>query len=620
MVSQWQGGVVAGGGADGPPSVESWEPVTVPGRAEQFADADAVAYRLRFGDPRSSPGQRALFDFRGVYGDARFWLNDELLGEHETYFDQALFEFEPASENELVVECRRPSDGFGGVYETDHVPAELAVPGIWWGAHLRLRPASYLVDLTVNPRVTDDGAVIDVAVSIDAGETLDESVTLSLRPQGFRGGGAMERARVEAAAGERITVTQTLDLRDPALWWPRGFGDQHRYTVRAKFRDHERTVTTGVCPVQYAGGLWANGERVRTRGVNLLPSEEPLADLKRAIEADCNLVRVHAHVLPQSFYDAADEAGVLVWQDLPLTGSETVDTGRGARLARTLTGQYDHHPSMALYGVHDDPLDPFPDQLGTGRLDRLRFKRRVSGTEVDRSGADDIAAAFPVDANVFPVCGAPGTDPDAAHLYPGWSYGDADAIDWLLETFPEFGRVVTEFGAGSLADPAAKPDGLDLRRHEAAVDSTDPAVSQARQARTIKRVAEALRLHGSDVAAAFCLRDLAPGGGMGLLEQDGTAKPAYRALADSFQPVAALAEGPVSGTVDVTVVNDTPQQVDGTFSWQVDGAGTAGESIPVVVAPGDGEPVGTVSIPDTADELSLVVESAYGLSENIYHL
>ncbi|WP_267642659.1 hydrolase [Haloarchaeobius amylolyticus] len=617
MPSQWEGGTVVTARDTEPPVVDEWAPVSVPGRPARFAGEDAVAYRLQFSDPRAARDQRTLLDFRGVYGRARFWLDGELLGEHDTYFDPARFEFEPGPENELIVECHRPTDGFGGVYETDMVPGELAVPGVWWGAHLRLRPPAFVTDLVVNPRLTDDGAVIDTAVCVDAAEPVDESVTLTLRPEGFRGGGTMERVQVDADAGERVTVTRTLELHDPSYWWPQGYGDQHRYTVRAKFRDHERTRTTGICPVRYEGGLWANGQRVQARGVNLLPSDSPRADLAAAAEAGFNLVRVHAHVLPQWFYDAADEAGLLVWQDLPLTGPAAVDPARGQALARTLTGEYDHHPSVAMFGVHDDPVESFPERLGTGRLARLRFRRRVSGTTFDRATADAIASAFPDDATVFPVCGPPGCSPDAAHLYPGWDYGDADTVDWLLAKYPEFGRVVTEFGAGSLTERGARPVGLDRERHDAVVGDDGAGASQATQARIVKRVAEALRIDGADVLAAFCLRDVASGGGMGVVAHDGTPKPAYDALADSFQPVVALCDGTPPGSVDVTVVNDTPDQLDGTFSWT---AGEAGESVPVVVAPGAREPVGTVSVPADADTLELVVDGEGRRTVNRYSL
>jgi len=45
--------------------------------------------------------------------------------------------------------------------------------------------------------VAAPGAVIDAELEVEAGESLDDRISLSVRPQGFRGGGVMERARIE---------------------------------------------------------------------------------------------------------------------------------------------------------------------------------------------------------------------------------------------------------------------------------------------------------------------------------------------------------------------------------------------------------------------------------------
>ncbi|WP_440990958.1 glycosyl hydrolase 2 galactose-binding domain-containing protein [Haloarchaeobius baliensis] len=629
MTSQWEGGrVLAGTVGGGPPAVQSWEPVSVPGRPERFAGAPAVAYRLQFADPRSTPAQRALLEFQGLYGHARVWLNGELLGTHREYFAPARFEFEPAAENELVVECHRPPDGFGGAYETDHVADALAVPGIWWGVHLRLRPPAFLRDLVVNPRLTDDGGAIDVAVSVDAAEPVAEPVTLSLRPEGFRGGGAMEREQVEAGPGERITVTRTLTLREPSLWWPRNHGEQHRYVVRAKFRDHELTTTTALRSVDYGadGGLRVNGKRVRARGVNLLPSDDQLADFERVDEAGFTLARLHAHVAPPELYEAADEAGVLVWQDCPLSGEVRVDAERGRAVARTLANTVDHHPSVALFGVHDDPETPFDGRMGGGRMDRLRFRRRVGGETDARGTAERIAGALPADRPVFPICGQPGIGPDAAHLYPGWTFGDADAVDWLCATVPELTRVVTEFGAGSLTEAGAKPTGLDREVHDAVVGSDDPATSQAVQARTLKRVAETLRLQGADVLAGFRLRDADGGGGMGVLDSAGEPKPAYEALSTSLRPVVpVLREVPTPGAaVEARLLNDAPAEVEGTVRWSFEGppdaVDTAGEAVSVAAPAFESVAAGEVTVPADATAVSLALETGTTAVVNRYRL
>jgi beta-mannosidase len=667
MSGEWRAGEVEDATGAGPPSVASWEPVTVPGRPERFAGADAVAYRKRFPDPRQAAGQRAILDCRGLYGDATVYLNGEVLGHHDAYFRPARFEFEPADRNELVVVCRRPTDGYAGAYDSGAVPDALSVPGIWWGVHLRLRPAAFLADLTVNARRPDpDSGVVDVAVTVDAAAPVDDTVTLSVRPENFRGsGGSMERVPVDAQAGERVTVTHSVAVREPAAWWPADRGDPNRYAVRARFDDQERSVSTGFRSVTYDGddGLRVNGERVRARGVNVLPTTDPEADLERAQDVNATLVRLHGHVLPESFYDAADDAGVFVAQDLPLSGANaTADAGgggqrsveRGRELARAVASHVDHHPSVACYGIHDDPVAPFPERIGTGRTTRYRVRTRAARTSVDRDLAAAVATALPPDAVAFPVCGPLGTQPDAAHLYPGWRYGRAADVDWLTETYPDATRVVTEFGAGSLTDAGAGTDapvGLDREIHDAVLSDVDAgtwgdsvastneggessgsgcasadggavagkdvvARSQGTQARIVSRVASGFRRHGSDVLAAFCLRDVDPRGGMGVYAADGSAKPAAAALGDALAPVQAFLDADPPGSVPVVVVNDAPAPVSGTLT--VDALGVDATFDVDVPALGR-TTAGSVDVPSDATALDLAFETpAGGVERTVY--
>jgi len=653
MAGEWRAGVVQRDDGAGPPTVDSWEPVTVPGRPARFAGADAVAYRKRFPDPRQAPSQRTLLDFRGLFGTATVYLNDAVLGSHDTYYRPARFEFEPAAENELVVVCRRPTDGYAGAYGTEHVPDELAVPGIWWGVHLRLRPKAFLADLAVNAHRPDpDRGVVDVAATVDAGEAVDDAVTLSVRPENFRGsGGSMERVPVDADAGSRVTVTHSAEVRDPAAWWPADRGDPNRYTVRATFGEQERSVATGFCTVEFDrdDGLRVNGDRVRARGVNVLPTTDPEADLERARDLNATLVRVHGHVLPESFYDAADAAGVFVAQDLPLTGPGDGDrtVERGQTLARALATHVDHHPSVACYGVHDDPVGPFADRIPSGRTARYRLRTRAARTSVDRELADAVADALPAGAVAFPVCGPLGTSPDAAHLYPGWQYGRAADVDWLTDTYPDAASVVTEFGAGSLtesgagsltesgagavsgSDDDARPVGLDRDTLDGVLDDVDAgpwgtatgddvvARSQGTQARVLARAASGFRQHGTAVLAAFCLRDVDDGGGMGVFARDGTEKPAAAALADALAPVQAFLAQDPPGTVDVVLVNDAPAAVSGTLAVESDGVDERFD----VDAPALGvATAGTVTIPREAATISLTFETGAGAVDRTVHL
>ena len=614
MLGQWLAAPVEPNDENEPPTMESQQPVTVPGSPAALAGTDVVAYRTAFSDPCDADQTRATLELSGLYGEARIWLNDTFLGAHRSYFTPWQVTFEPEPENELIVECHRPPDAFGGVYETDLLPAERRVPGIWWDASVEPHGSVAITDLSVTPELTADGGTIHAAITVDAAEPVEDRITLSLRPQGFRGGGAMERARVEAAAGERVVVEGRIDVREPRLWWPRGVGSQHRYAVHAKLGEQEVVATTGFSTSSYGDdGLVVNGRPIPARGFNVLPGGEPAETIDRAVDANANLLRMHAHVPPSTLYEACDEAGLLVWQDFPLTGPVEYEQERGIEVGSALVDRCEARPSVAAYGVHDDPRSPFETPLGSGRLARLRFRWRAWRTAFDHAPADAVADALETDRPVFPVMGAPGTDPDASHLYPGWEYGTASDIDWLTGTYPGIEDVVTEFGAGSATEggdgvPGTHPafDQLD----------EDPAETQYEQERTLGHVAEHLRLRRTDVLAAFALQDVRPGGGMGVIDANGAEKPGFDAIAAAYEPVQAVVTDPLTpGTVGVTVLNDTHERVSGTLEWE---SGGRSGSVDIDADPLSRVPVGGAKVDDDAEQLLLELSTSDGTVRNRY--
>jgi len=630
MAVEWTAGTVDPS-SDGLPDPDEWTEVEVPGRPDEFAGADAVAYRTTFPDPRSTPDHRAILELYGAYAHAEVWLNGDRLGTHDAYFVPARFEFEPESANDLRVVCRAPTDRYGGVHATDRVPDEMAVPGIWWNVAVRIRPPTYVADLSLAPRQTDDGAEIGVAITVDSTEGFDDRVTLSLRPEGFRGGGAMERLPVEVPPGDRVTARRTIDVRDPRYWWPRGLGEQHRYTVRAKLEDHEKTATTGFCDVDRdEDALLVNGEPVALRGFDVLPSDDPVADVEAAIEANANVLRAYGHVPPRAFHEASTEAGVLVWQDLPLVGPGSFDLDRGRTLATALAEEYGQHPSVATYGIHADPADPFPEPLGTGRLARLGVRWRAWRTAYDREPAERVAEAFPDDTLVLPVSGKPGTNPDAASLYPGWDFGTPADVEWLLDRYPSLGELVGEFGAAALAgDVEAHSDDFDWDVHDVRVGGDDPEASQAYQATLLETVVEALRRRGTALQTAASLRDPFEMGGMGVLTVDGERKRAFETVAEAFEPVQAILDGPQGNADGVVICNDSRTPVEGTLTWSVgdpggasertDGSGSEPDGSAAVRVPAGGRTaVDEIELPDDGT-VELEFETDERSVRNAYH-
>lgn len=594
----WRGAAVDPDGAY--PDPDTWTEVAVPGRPAQFAGADAVAYRTTVEDPRTALESRAVLDLRGVYAHATVFCNGTELATHDTYFEPFRVPLGDhlEAENDLRVVCRRPTDGFGGVYGTDLVSDERSVPGIWWDATLRTYPGTYVDAMVARPELHGEEGRVTLSTTVVADEALDDRITFSVRPKAQRRGrGMMERAPIQAAAGERVTVEHSLTVRDPALWWPADHGDQHRYVVRAKVAGVERTVTTGFRSVSREDGtVLVNGTETTGRGVNVVDATE--ADVERAREVGANLLRTHAHVPSPAVVSACADAGVLLWADLPLSGPESVDPDRGRELATALGRQHERSPALVAVGVHDDPVDPFATPLGDGTLDRLRFRWRTWRADYDGATASSVADTLPASVLSFPVVGPPGIGADATTLYPGWRYGSPAWLDWLLDRYVGT-AAVAEFGVGPLPADAAVGDGA----------SEDPGPTAA-----LKHLAERLRAERIGLLATFALRDPA-GTDLGVFDGDGEPKPAAAALAGAFEPVQATLADPTPGESDVVVCNDLDRRFSGTLAWE--SPADSGE-VSVTVGTRARATVTEIPLPEAGERVRLVLSLADRTVENDY--
>jgi beta-mannosidase len=140
-----------------------------------------------------------------------------------------------------------------------------------------------------------------------------------------------------------------LCVKDPSVWWPKGSGDQKLHNVNITVFDSSATVLAewsrrvGFKHVEWrpcegapkGARPWicaVNGRPIFLQGINWTPERlasmdataaetEELVGLYR--EMGCNLVRVWGGAVlgSEALYDACDRAGLLVWQEFPLSSS-----------------------------------------------------------------------------------------------------------------------------------------------------------------------------------------------------------------------------------------------------------------------------------------------------------
>jgi beta-mannosidase len=385
---------------------------------------------------------------------------------------------------------------------------------------------------------------------------------------------------------------------------------------------HRRQLRTGLRQVRMKNWITTvNGERLFLKGANHGPTRMALADAKPdeleadvvlAKEAGLDLLRLHAHVTRPEVYDAADRHGLLLWQDMPLQWGYKGIRKQAVRQAREAVDLLGHHPSIAMWCGHSEPLaidnEPGQVDLSPGRFFALQELPTWNKSILDRSvgraleKSDKTRPVIP-HSGVLPNPASGGTD---SHLYFGWYHGDERDLPGFAARIPRMVRFVSEFGAQAIPDsddfiePDRWPD-LDWRRlgrtHNLqrsmfervglgpdafATFAEWRGATQRYQADLIRFHIETLRRLKYRPAGGFChytLADGHPAITWSVLDHDRKPKEALAALTAACAPVIVVAERPrptyLTGApidLDVHVVSDlrTPvpgAQVSATLSW-----------------------------------------------------
>ncbi len=148
---------------------------------------------------------------------------------------------------------------------------------------------------------------------------------------------------VLAADGKTTVELPEIKLEDPQLWWPNGTGDHPLHSLEFSFVSEEgvtsdkEQVTYGIREVNTrfdekpgARIFSVNGQDIFIKGGNWIASDALLrlsaeryeAEVKMHAEMNMNMIRIWGGSMTErpEFYKACDKYGLLVWQDLWISG------------------------------------------------------------------------------------------------------------------------------------------------------------------------------------------------------------------------------------------------------------------------------------------------------------
>lgn len=311
-------------------------------------------------DPGLFGADRVFLECDGLDTIADLSLNGEPLGRADNMYVQHRYDVTDRlrqGENSIAIRftspvnfarpwleqdpCMSPGDSIPGSVYTRKCPSQwgwdwgpkIPTSGIWRPIRLAAYNTARIEDVWVRQKHSQGRVMLNIEVSLEQFAGGDTSVAVRLvHPDG--------RAEEREVAPEGGTAGCTIDIADPMLWWPNGYGEQPLYRVEAVLKEQGREVHVvsrkiGLRSIEleqkadeFGRGFTfvVNGVAVFCKGADWIPADQfppRITDehyrhlIRSAAQANMNMLRIWGGGFyeDERFYDLCDEYGILIWQD-----------------------------------------------------------------------------------------------------------------------------------------------------------------------------------------------------------------------------------------------------------------------------------------------------------------
>jgi beta-galactosidase len=351
---------------------------TVPGYRR-----DASWYRKSITIARAPPGTRHALLFEAANMKADVYVNGVRAGSHVggyLPFEVDISNVTHPGPNEVLVRVDNSID-------RQLIPSQssdfVLYGGLTRDVLMITRPQTYIAAITADtPRVSAESADTRITVTLAnfAGDTDLLLAALVRDPEGNEVGRAERNMTVRAGQ-----VQVSLDIptfKSPQLWSPRS---PRLYTAEASLlRPRDRKVVYSTSDrfgyrwfeFKPHGAFYLNGERLLIRGSSrheehagygaAVPEAIQRADLEAAKAMGANFLRLAHYPQAPAVYRAADELGLLIWDELPWCRGGVGDAVWKQNTERMLREQIAYnrnHPSIIIRSLGNE-LDWLPDFEG----------------------------------------------------------------------------------------------------------------------------------------------------------------------------------------------------------------------------------------------------------------
>ena len=306
------------------------------GVGKEVGEKKVIWYKRMFTVPKSWRGRDVLLNFGAVDWQADVWVNGAKVGSHTGGYTPFSLNITQAlsqkGDNELVVRVWDPTDKCDQPHGKQVTEPQgiwySPVTGIWQTVWIEPVEKAHISGLNITPDIDHNTLTVNVSGTGADEQYIAEAIVKD-------NGRIVGRGR--ALAGETITINMPADVK---LWSP---DSPYLYDLEVSISSGGKTVDkvksyaamrkistkkdgNGVVRLQLNNkdlfqygpldqGWWPDG-------LYTAPSYEAMVyDVDKTKEWGFNMIRKHVKIEPALWYTYCDRNGIIVWQDMPSSGS-----------------------------------------------------------------------------------------------------------------------------------------------------------------------------------------------------------------------------------------------------------------------------------------------------------
>ncbi|MGA2807731.1 MAG: glycoside hydrolase family 2 protein [Terracidiphilus sp.] len=283
--------------------------------------------------------------------------------------------WQPKTKTDPKTYIRKPAYEYGWDWGPRFVTS-----GIWKPVRLEAWDKVRIADFAIRQRdVSREVAHIDAEVEVEAATAGAAKVTVQYSDAGKP---ATVASNATLHAGRNV-IDLPIEIRQPKLWFPAGYGEQPLYAFTAQVESggqtsDERKTKAGLRSIVLHRELdkWGrsfelvvNGIPVFAKGADVIPFDSfpnrvTTADYRRILESarDANMNTIRhwggGYYETDEFYSICDELGIMVWQDFQF-GNDWQPGTYAFKLnieaeAEDQVRRLRNHPSMVLWSGNNE--------------------------------------------------------------------------------------------------------------------------------------------------------------------------------------------------------------------------------------------------------------------------